>query len=251
MAIVSAKAYYKDIKNTIKRKQKSSVKESNCKFCNIETEGENLERHLKNKETCRNLYFRLFRVRSNDIDAILVKLYSCISCYTTTKILLKRHLVKNMNCLEGYRRKFKVKDLESISKKVAALKKSSVPSRTKLSRAFETQNLKKKRDDEKRNQSVTMSLNDYRSSVQLANYKCCAVCQANFNETGAKEVKPSDEMFKAANLDSPTKKVLRRMEKFWLCDSCTVSPNEVPKDEIVTSEAQGPLLFPCGRECWP
>ena len=71
--------------------RKRQVKEKNCNFCIEELEGDTLDNHLKLSEWCRMLYSRKLRVKTNDdVDPIMIRLYSCINCQLTKCIILSK-----------------------------------------------------------------------------------------------------------------------------------------------------------------
>ena len=77
--------------------------------------------------------------------------------------------------------------------------------------------------------SITESLNLYRTSVKLANYKTCIKCKTNCNEFGACEVFPEAV---GLHLNAEMLK-LRRQGRFWLCNKC--SKEDVVENSVVLS----------------
>ena len=79
--------------------------------------------------------------------------------------------------------------------------------------------------------STVESLNNYRNSVKLANYKTCIKCKANCTEYGATEVNPE-----IVNVDVNSEMLyIRRLGKFCLCSYCST-------DDEKESVRSGPSL---------
>lgn len=74
--------------SSLKRK---ITKPTHCKFCNryLDTRQE-VETHLENSEVCLALYQRFQKV--NNLDAVMVRIYRCLSCGIPGNFQLKRHL---------------------------------------------------------------------------------------------------------------------------------------------------------------
>ena len=70
----------------------------------------------------------------------------------------------------------------------------SILSRQKLARSFENKEKRSKEVVKNQNKTVTTSLNEYRASVELANYRFCVKCNSNFNEASARVIKPKRVM---------------------------------------------------------
>ena len=202
--------------NLIEEVQITSVsREEHCKFCATGVEGEELENHLKTNEHCLNGYCHLLKVQS--LDEIIVMLYGCFFCAIKEKLKLRVHLDKNRTCLQKYCTKFGVIDVESLMKRIYTIKKHSFPSRQPEARAIET----KKLNNSKKYQNTITSLNNYKSRVELANYKCCVKCKSNCSEPAAKEVQEHDQIFEELQLHKSSNLHHRRLEKFYLCLSCS------------------------------
>ena len=74
--------------SSLKRRQ---FKPSHCKYCSrFRNNRQQVEEHLRDSELCLSLYLREFKV--NKLEAILMKLYRCISCGAGGTFQLKRHL---------------------------------------------------------------------------------------------------------------------------------------------------------------
>ena len=201
--------------------RRKQVKDINCVFCNVDVEGEELGNHLENNNMCRALYSRKLRIRANNInvDSILVRLYSCINCPLTRRIILTNHLKNYPICLETYRRRFDLNEVGDICKRINNLKKKSILSRQKLARTVESSKFREKEVEKKLNMTIVTSLNEYRSSVELANYRLCISCHSNYNESLARVLKPDD------NIDeSLARREFRRLEQFWICKTCGEEP---------------------------
>ena len=85
--------------------------------------------------------------------------------------------------------------------------------------------------------TVESSLNDYRQSVQFANYKLCIKCQSNYTEFGAVEIKPGTDMFEQENLQMKEKKHMRRIDKYWACLDCFQLILDLPMVQVAPREA--------------
>ena len=71
--------------------KKRIIKHYHCQFCpRFRFSRAQMEAHLKESQLCLNLYLRLFKV--NEMEAVLVKIYKCLSCSLTGNSQLKRHL---------------------------------------------------------------------------------------------------------------------------------------------------------------
>ena len=203
--------------------RRRQVKEKNCIFCDYDIEGDELDNHLKLSERCRILYSRKLKVKMTDkVDPIMTRLYSCINCHLTKRIILSKHLNQNRSCLVSYRQRFKLNDVVDICKKVSTLQRVSILSRRKLARSNETAKKASKEVAKNQNKTVITSLNDYRTSVELANYRFCISCNSNFNESAARMIKPNEEILEDLCY---SKKNFRRLEKFWICKSCSEESN--------------------------
>ena len=203
--------------------RRRQVKEKNCIFCDYDIEGDELDEHLKLSERCRILYSRKLRVKMTDkVDPIMTRLYSCINCHLTRRIILSKHLNQNRSCLVKYRERFKLNDVVDICKKVSELKRVSILSRQKLSRSLETAKKAKEQVAKNLTKTVVSSLNEYRASVELANYRFCDICSSNFNDSSARMIKPDEEIFEDL---IESKQKLRRFGNFWICNSCSDESN--------------------------
>ena len=206
--------------------KKKKVKDSPCQFCRVcVRDGSELVNHLQRNQTCAKLYLRIHKVKN--FDSLLLKLYSCIVCYTTKQMDFKKHLGRNEMCLLEYQRKMDEEDISKIHKKVLALKRAAIPSRSKAARGLDYEKQKKSRDDAKLNKTMTGSLNDFRDKTMYSNYRKCALCLSNFGDYSARELKDHEEWFKELNLDCEAKKSVRRFQKFFICNKCDKSSENV------------------------
>ena len=190
--------------------KKCSVKGRNCFFCNVYVEGNELWEHLLLKSTCRQYYSRFLKTRGMGLDcvkSIMVKLYNCISCQISCRIMLKTHLLSHESCREYYQTSFEIEDISQLCSQISRLKLLKESKRARALR-FEEKKIK---------MSTAESLNNYRNSVRLANYKTCIKCQSNCTEYGASEV-----FSESIDLDLNATELfkLRRNNKFWLCNDC-------------------------------
>ena len=171
--------------------RRKTVKDEDCKFCRRTIGGRDLINHLETQSYCRIIYCRMFRVKT--LEDLLLKKFSCQSCYLTKKTLdLKKHLEEKRNCLEAYRTKFDLNDVEDVIKKVKALKRAVLPSRSKTARALKYGEAKKK--EITKNTTEMESLNEMRSNINLGNYRLCVIFKSNFGQYGAREVKEEEEI---------------------------------------------------------
>ena len=206
------------------------VKGNNCRFCERDYEGEELWIHLTETSNCRDLYARFLKTRGmgqNSVKSIMAKIYGCIHCCISRSIKLKFHLSRNVSCLEYYQNRFGIEDTSLLCTHVSRLK---LMAETKHDRALRYQQHK---NDKSNSISVSTveSLNNYRNSVKLANYKTCIKCKANCTEYGATEVNPE-----IVNVDVNSEMLyIRRLGKFWLCSYCS-------KDDEKESVRSGPSL---------
>ena len=216
--------------------KKKKIKETDCKFChlNFAGEGEQLFKHLKSENYCRTLYMKWAKAKS--FESLIVKIFSCEMCHELKRIDLKKHLRNNLNCFKKYQRKVGGdKDLEGVHKKVLALKRSTHSSRSDEARKLEYSKRKTKMDEEKQRRTVTTSLNEYRDSILLSNYRVCVTCRTNFGEYSGRQVKDGEELFETLKLDPDTRK-LRRFGKYHICNNCNTEETEVEEniDKVTT-----------------
>lgn len=213
-----------------KRRRK---KEGHCQFCEKDLAGSQFLDHLKKEDVCRKYYFKIWKVKT--VEDFLLKIYSCEICFHTQHLRFKKHLLENPACLEGYKLKLKMNeiDVEEICKKVASLKRALQHSRTVASRALD---YKKKKVEDEKSKSTAMSLNEYRASTTFFNYKKCVCCLSNFGEFGARELSEDEELFEQFQLGSFPKNRLRRMEKYFICNQCDAEESvDGIKDEAFSS----------------
>ena len=206
--------------------KKKKVKETDCKFCHSNLTGKEFFTHLESRKYCRILYMKLSKVKS--FEKLVVKIFSCEMCHELKKMDLKKHLRKNISCFKKYQRKFGVTDLEIIHKKVMALRRSTTVSRSIAARKLETAKRQSKLIEDNRKKTVTSSINDYRDSIMLSNYRLCISCRSNFGEYSARQVKDGEELFETLNLDDSDTETrnLRRFGKFFICNNCNKGPRE-------------------------
>ena len=199
-------------------------KEADCKFCDERIMSFDLLKHLSEEKNCQSLYMKTFKV--NSLDQLILKLFSCEVCCERKQINLKNHLLQNQNCLERYRLKFGEESVEKIHKKVAALKRAALPSRSNAARQLDYVKIKKKREEAKLNMTTVDSLNMFRSNTMIANYKMCVICRSNFSEHGARQLKEDEELFERFKLGEDTNRNLRRFQLFFVCNHCDKDTEE-------------------------
>ena len=229
--------------------KRRKVKQEDCKFCEALIPGKDLLNHLKGKKTCMNLYMRILKVTSE--KHLVIKLFSCEFCFETKQLNFKNHMSKNEDCYAKYCRKYKANDLESLFRRVQADKRAALPSRSRSVRTVESAKQKKRVEESRKNKTQAASLNDFRASTVIANYKLCVNCLSNCSEFGAKEVKEHDKEFAKHNLGEPNKQNLRRMQKFYLCNHCEDDSSEQRPLSVETSvtlsevsDGENILFFP-------
>ena len=221
--------------------KRRKVKEKDCKFCEGSIDGGDLFNHLKKEKNCRSLYMIYFKVKS--FDSLVVKMFSCEMCFERKQIDFKKHLRKNQNCFKKYQKKLGENDLEEIHKKVSALRRAALPSRSAAARTLNYMKQKTKMEEEKMNKTMTSSLNEYRDSIMISNYRLCIVCNSNFGEYGARQVKDEEELFETLQLSSPDQKRLRRFEKFFICNNCNKEPIKGSEETAEKSSTLGEIAL--------
>ena len=192
-----------------------------CYFCQINVLPRDLYGHLFGSSVCKERYLDSYDARS--LKHLIVKLFRCLNCNPNLLKDIRLHLSQNRACFMRYQVIFQIDTVDGIADTINSLKRSNKPSRSVTARALEYD---KQRSKCVRNRVV--SINDYKSTVSLGNYKKCAVCLMNCTEYGAREIKEYEELFK--KLDLSTKKQLKRFEKFNVCNSCSeesrIGPDE-------------------------
>ena len=174
---------------------------------------EQIEHHLSTSPLCLNLYFREYHV--SKLDAILQKMFRCISCGETGNFQLKRHLEAKNSCFQYYSTKFNITEWSELKQKLINLTRSSNSSRRSLQRRIENEASRRRRIDSK---TVTNSLNAFRQEVSLANYRFCIQCHQSFLNSGAFEITSQDPMYEEYDLENRSE--WKRMNKFWCCHVC-------------------------------
>ena len=222
--------------------KRRTIKEADCKYCDKFVEAASFIQHLRKEKLCRTIYLRNHKLKS--FDSLLLKLFSCEFCYVKKRIVLKKHLEENNRCLDGYRNKLKENDLDKLCKKVKALKRATLPTRSVAARALV---YKKEKAEVLMNKSGAMSLNDHKDSVMLSNFKLCVVCKSNFGNYSAREIRRSEELFEKLELGSFNKQCFRRFEKFFLCTRCE-REMEDPIDKVTFDDQLKLGEMSCGDQ---
>ena len=75
-------------------------------------------------------------------------------------------------------------------------------------------------------------LSEFRKSAGFGNIKLCIKCKKHVTDRMATEIKPDSPLYEEESLSSPTKKILRRLGKFWKCKSCDGIPNNTESSSI-------------------
>ena len=167
--------------SSLKRKQ---VKSTNCFFCQrFQFCRKQVESHLTESPLCQALYLRKFKVKH--LDGILIKLYRCISCGLQGTYALKRHLESHPGCFRFYKERFLVQDWKQLNTKLLNLARPSYSSRRPLKRQLVNAAFQAKKKDTK---TITMSLNEFKKTTSLANFRMCVLClQFQLRETSIKK----------------------------------------------------------------
>ena len=196
---------------------KRRIKKNNhCRFCNENKSRLNLEEHLLESVICGALYMRENMVRS--IDAVLVKIFACLNCPMLRNTYLKPHLQKESSCLQYYRNKFNLNSVIEICQKIKKLKKQGQESRQSVARKLEYKNTKLPK-------TVTESLNEYKRSIALANFRLCCICLGHYLQNFTSEIKVEDPKF--TNLELDINPQMKRMNMFFMCNFCNSSKQKI------------------------
>ena len=200
--------------SSIKRKQ---VKSINCLFCvRFRYSRKQIELHLKESKLCEALYLRKFKV--THLDGILIKLFRCLQCGSKGNFQLKRHLETYSICNRFYKQRFGVDDWSQLKNKLQNLTKPSYSSRRGLKRQLVNAAFQSKKKDTK---TVTTSLNEFKKSISLANFRLCVLCDQFHLSSSALEITNTDPLFETLDLNN--KPQYRRQRKFWICLNCKSS----------------------------
>ena len=201
------------------RQMQRKRKSFDCEFCNLNLDGPALDEHLKTEhgQVCRESYLKNYKV--TNYDELLTRLFSCEICKIKERIDFKKHLRSNALCLNGYKEKFQLQDIDSIHKRVYNERRKRNASRSKSARSRKQKARRIEKEDLKTKTTVA-SLNEFRDKIAWANYRLCCVCKCNFREYGAKAVKETDEIFDFLELNKAENAILRRFEKFFVCNNC-------------------------------
>ena len=226
--------------------KKRTKKTSHCHFCPRQRCRTSLEQHLKESEECFNLYCRLLKVRS--MNAVLLKLFSCLGCDKTGNFKLTPHLPKSLSCYKIYQSRFEATSIKDLSKKMKNCTRQSNSSRQSLSRKIENVKARESRADSK---TVSQAVNDFKTSTALSNYRRCFKCSGNYLDSGTKEVDPSADEFEEDSL--LLKPELMRMNKFYICHACSngrTCKQVGNQENILTSELMNgsKILKPCNPD---
>ena len=147
--------------------RKYLFKPVHCKFCSkYKLNRSEIESHLKQSETCLNLYLRHLRV--NELNAVLVKLFRCLHCGSNGNFQLKRHFEANINCFQYYKEKFNVLTLQQIQTKIANLTRPSNASRSVQRRRLENS---QQYDRRRLSTTVTAAFNAFQKQTCLGIFK--------------------------------------------------------------------------------
>ena len=88
-------------------------KDDDCKFCIRNVQESQFKKHLIQRKKCSFLYMKMHNVKS--LDFLIIKLFSCEFCCSRTRLNFKLHLKRNRNCLEKYKEKYKIEDVNMIA----------------------------------------------------------------------------------------------------------------------------------------
>ena len=143
--------------------RKHQHKPLHCYFCpRFKFNASQLENHLEQSPVCLNLYLR--RLHVNELLAVLVKVYRCMSCSSQGSYQLKRHLESNENCFQHYKNKLNVLDWNQIKIKIINLTRPSNESRSSARRRLSYVEAQNRRNNLK---TVTEGLNAFKRETCL------------------------------------------------------------------------------------
>ena len=219
--------------------KKKKIKERHCYFCILDDNNEAFANHLQRSRSCRALYMRLFKVTS--LENLLQSLFSCEVCFLSGTTNFAQHLHSNRGCLEAYRMKYGLHDVQEIVNKKKTLKRRLIQSRSRVARRLEYKNHKQKK---LANKTTFSSLNDFRSNTMFFNFKHCVLCKANFGGLSARELKPTEDLYKSLNVNSEEWLKSRRFEKTFICSMCENQIEEGSNNNVEEDTVQlGELIF--------
>ena len=191
-------------------------KTDDCKFCHLNVDGPGLEHHFEISKKCALLYMRFLKVPT--LDLVNIRLFSCLCCKEKRRLFLKKHLLRNQECLQYYRIKYGVNDIDEIIAAVEKVKRKTHPCRSASARA---RSYKNRKEEEFRTKTSVSSVNEYRDKVAFGNYRICVVCSSNFREHEARAVQEDEDIFETLKLSSCDAKAFRRFGTFFICNGCS------------------------------
>ena len=201
--------------------QRKAIKQDNCKFCNFFGNRWNMEEHLTNSEQCQVLYSRLMHLKT--IDAILVSIFACLYCEQNFA-QFSQHMKTSANCLQQYKLRFNVSNMSEVIDKILSLKKQGYKSRRSLNRSLETKKAHKKA--RMSIDPIECYINRHLQETAFGNVKKCCNCECNI--MNAEEIQRNSALIENLGYDFSKFKQHRRIEKFFLCKSCSKTKNDVP-----------------------
>lgn len=167
-----------------------------------------------------------------------MKTFNCLYCNAGHN-KLKNHLESSNACLEGYKARFEVENLEQVIKKVWTLKRVAYKSRGKISRKVENENCYKKR----RFSSKFEGLCAHRIATSYTNVRKCYICKSFYEESRSTPVQEDDyeDGFFEDKIDC------RRLGGYSICNGCIENKStEHTRNDCLTSQQTegGKLFFP-------
>ena len=129
--------------SSAKKRKRQDV---HCHFCGAEVDNRHLENHLGSNENCRMLYRGLLGIKSGHcIGDILILLFTCVNCFQTRRIILKKHLEENIPCCDKYKELLELDSIEEIIKYISNLKSRTGEGRSKVARHLQYERVKTKK----------------------------------------------------------------------------------------------------------
>ena len=156
------------------------------------------------------------------LELLLIKLFSCEFCCIRTRLDFRLHLRNYQHCLDKYREKYKIDDIDKLHEKISTLKRKTYPSRA--DDVTRRNNTKIKNDHMEKQRALTMaqSLNEYKEKTAIGNYRICVQCKSNFRVYGARPIRTDEELFERLKLSQ--KAYLQRFETMFICHKCDKEP---------------------------
>ena len=195
-------------------------KDDDCKFCLQHVKECEFKKHLIRNKRCSFLYMKIHNVKS--LELLLIKLFSCEFCCTRTRLDFRLHLRNYQRCLDKYREKYQIEDIDKLHEKINTLKRKTFPSRAAEVTRRNNNKVKSDHMEKQRTQTMPQSLNEYKEKIAIGNYRLCVQCKSNFRVYGARPIHTEEELFERLNLSQ--KAYLQRFETMFICHKCDKEP---------------------------